>query len=101
VEMNVVVATEGAETDPDEPVVRALADACVATYGRSAELTWDGWCTDAALFTRAGIPSASFGAQGRTRSPELSFLTAGEHVNTKDLVTGAEVFVRTGIGLAR
>ena len=100
VELQVIAAPEGAETDANEPVVQALADACAATYGRPAELTWDGWCTDAALFTRAGIPAASFGAQGRTRSPAESFLTAGEHVDAKDLVRGAEVFVRAGITLA-
>jgi len=101
IEMNVVKVAEGAEVSTDEPIVAALSDAFRQSCHRDPEITWDGWCTDVGVFNRAGIPAVSYGAHGRTRSAEESFLTVGEHVNVDDLVRGAEVFVRAACTIAR
>lgn len=92
--VEVIKIGQGAEVSTDEPIVTALSDAYRATWGGPPEITWDGWCTDAGVFTRAGVPAISYGAQGRARSADESFLAVGEHVSAADLVRGAEVFVR-------
>lgn len=96
-EVKVVEVATGAQTSPDEPLVEAVATAHQATWGEPPNYSWDGWATDSALFIRAGTPSLSYGAQGRTMGGSAGYPREGEHVNIDDLVRGAEVYVRTAL----
>lgn len=94
-DVRVVHIAEGAAVPADAPIVAAVSAAHAATHGQPPNITWDGWCTDSGVLTRAGIPAVNYGPQGRSMSGDpRDMIAIGEHVHVGDLATGAGVFVR-------
>jgi acetylornithine deacetylase len=94
IEVKVVQVAHTAEVSADEYVVRSVAKAHETVWGKTPEITWDGWYADTAPLTRAGIPAICYGPQGRMRGGGSGYYPKeGEHVHIGDLTAGAAVFV--------
>jgi acetylornithine deacetylase len=95
IEVKVVQVAHTAEVSANEYVVRAVSKAHETVWGKTPEVTWDGWYADTAPLTRAGIPSICYGPQGRMRGGGSGYYPKeGEHVHIGDLTAGSAVFIR-------
>jgi acetylornithine deacetylase len=79
---------EGSTVSPDEPLVRALADAYAETHGAPPELRPTTATTDARHFVRSGIPAVCFGPRAE------SIHGIDERVSIASLHACAEVLAR-------
>jgi acetylornithine deacetylase/succinyl-diaminopimelate desuccinylase-like protein len=95
VDVHVVQAIPGSVVAPDEYLVKGLAAAHEAEYGKKPDVTFDSWLADTTSLTRYGIPAVCYGPAGRMRGGGGTYYAKeGEQCYLPDMTLGARTMAR-------
>lgn len=99
VDVDLYVTQEGAEIEPDEPVVDQLVQAHRDVVGEEPAFVPRGAFMDSSTLVAHGIPTVVYGASGRVRGSDRARAdwnpAEGEHTYLPDLVQSTQVVLET------